>query len=289
MPVLLPLRHTAFHWLTNSLCISSVLMCRQQVNTNTWIKLHLSKKLMCTHEGWLATCTYRQGVQLLSNTISLSIGKLLQKEETCLGNLLLLVAFMQAAPCLHWGPSALSVTLLRCAARKSHCTHPPPEFCQATPKEPNPFLGKRANRKKSDASIKNIWDDALCSKSPYPVIMIWKPDKEKAYPSSTSKSSPVITPKYHTTCKTKPSGRLQWEENICPRDRQTRLEMQGCPRLNQQLEFEHHSSLPSLGHIADASNGAPWQSCLPVMALVPWGFSLSTSCFDWEPPRAGRL
>lgn len=61
MPVLLPLRHTAFHWLTHSLCISSVLMCRQQVNTNTWIKLHLSKKLMCTHEGWLATCTHRQG------------------------------------------------------------------------------------------------------------------------------------------------------------------------------------------------------------------------------------
>lgn len=51
-------------------------------------------------DGWPHAHTDR-GVQLLSNTISLSIGKLLQKEETCLGNLLLLVAFMQAAPCLH--------------------------------------------------------------------------------------------------------------------------------------------------------------------------------------------
>lgn len=120
-------------------------MCRQHMNANTQPKLHISVRLMWSHEGSLAKCTHTENSPAASNII-FSIGELLQKEETCcLGES---SASACICPYLDWGPSALSVILQRGAARKFHCTHPPPEFLQATPKEPNPFQGKMASRRK---------------------------------------------------------------------------------------------------------------------------------------------
>lgn len=103
-----------------------MVMCRQQVNTNTWLKLYLSKRLMCSHEGWLAKYTHTQRTaQLLSNIISFSIAKLLQKEETyCLGE-------SSASTCICAGCSLFGLRALctlgnpteRCSQKIS--PHPP--------------------------------------------------------------------------------------------------------------------------------------------------------------------
>lgn len=124
-------------------------MCRQQVNTNTWLKLNLSKRFdVFTWRMIGQIHTKEKSPAVFQHNLLLYWQVAPGGRNAALENLLPIVAFVQAAPCLHWGPFALWVTLQRSAARKSHRTHPPPEFCQATPKESSPFLGKRASRRK---------------------------------------------------------------------------------------------------------------------------------------------
>lgn len=134
------------------LLTSPYVMHRQQVNTNIWFKLHLSKRLMCLHEGWwLAKCTHRENSPAAFQHHLLLYWQIVPERRDMLPWRIFCfyLHLCRAAPCLDWGTTALPVTLQRGAARKSHHTHPPPEFCQATPEEPNPLLGKRASRRKS--------------------------------------------------------------------------------------------------------------------------------------------